>query len=328
MGILTYFLRRLNPIAPFCYNEGMEYKDYYKTLGVERSANKEDIKKQYRKLARKYHPDLNTSDKNAAAKFSEITEAYDVLTDDEKRKKYDAFGSDWEQHQNAGRADDFDWSKYASGASGQAGNAGQNWEDLFGGDSASSDFFKFIFGQGLHTQNGVRLARKGQDLNAELPISLEEAYSGGVKTIGVGDRKIRLNLKPGTWDRQTIQISGKGGAGINGGKNGDLYITFLLEPHPHYRLDGVDLIRDLPVGLYSAMLGSEQEIKTLAEELEIKIPPETKNGKVLRLKGKGFPVYDKPGSYGDLFLKVVVQLPEKLTAQEKEALSGTGGAQK
>ncbi|MGO8692935.1 MAG: DnaJ C-terminal domain-containing protein [Rectinemataceae bacterium] len=296
----------------------MDFKDYYKILGVARTAKKEELKKQYRKLARQYHPDVNTTDKNAAARFSEITEAYDVLTDDEKRQKYDAFGSDWEQHQNSGEADHFDWSKYASQGSAQAGNANQNWEDLFGKDSATSDFFKFIFGQGIHGQGGVGLSRKGQDLTAELSISLEEAYVGGAKILSVGGQKIRLKLKPGTWDRQTIQIPGKGAAGINGGTNGDLYITFLLQPHSEYRLDGVDLFRDIPVSIYPAILGSTLEIQTIAGKFEIKIPPETKNGTVFRLKGKGFPIYDKPGSYGDLFLRVVVQLPERLTLQEKK----------
>ena len=242
----------------------MDFKDYYKILGVARTAKKEKLKKQYRKLARQYHPDVNTTDKNAAARFSEITEAYDVLTDDEKRQKYDAFGSDWEQHQNSGEADHFDWSKDASQGSAQAGNANQNWEDLFGKDSATSDFFKFIFGQGIHGQGGVGLSRKGQDLTAELSISLEEAYVGGAKILSVGGQKIRLKLKPGTWDRQTIQIPGKGAAGINGGTNGDLYITFLLQPHSEYRVDGVDLFRDIPVSIYPAILGSTLEIQTIA----------------------------------------------------------------
>jgi curved DNA-binding protein len=296
----------------------MEYKDYYKSLGVERTAGKEELKKQYRKLARQYHPDVNTTDKNAAAKFREITEAYEVLTDDEKRRKYDAFGSDWEQHQASGQTDNFDWSKYASQQNRQQGASSRNWEDLFGGDSETSDFFKILFGQEFRGRGSAGFARKGQDLNAELAISLEDAYKGGPKILSVGDKKIRLTLKPGIWDRQKIVIAGKGGPGVNGGENGDLYITFLIKPHPEYRLDGTDLFKDIPVSVYSAMLGAALEVRTISGKFELKIPPGTKNGTVFRLRGKGFPVYDKPGSQGNLFLRVVLQLPERLTSQEKK----------
>lgn len=296
----------------------MEYKDYYKVLGVEKTAGKEELKKQYRKLARQYHPDVNTTDKNAAAKFNEITEAYDVLTDDEKRRKYDAFGSDWEQHQTSGQTDNFDWSKYASQKSRQEGASTQNWEDLFSRDLNFSDFFNTLFGREFRGREGARFAYKGQDVNAELAISLEEAYEGGTKILSVGDKKIRLKLKPGIWDRQKIKITGKGAPGSNGGENGDLYITFLIKPHPEYRLDGTDLFKDIPVSIYSAMLGAALEVQTISGKFELKIPPGTKNGTVLRLRGKGFPVYDKPGSQGNLFLRVMLQLPEKLTAQEKK----------
>jgi curved DNA-binding protein len=295
----------------------MEYKDYYKALGVERTAGKEELKKKYRKLARQYHPDVNTTDKNAAARFREITEAYEVLTDDEKRKKYDAFGSDWEQHQNSGQADNFDWSKYASQGGRQEGASTRNWEDLFGGDSDPSDFFSTLFGQDFRGRGNSRFGRKGQDMEAELAISLEEAYEGGAKTLLIGDKKIRLTLKPGIWDRQKIKITGKGGPGGKGGENGDLYITFLLKPHPEYRLEGTDLFKDIPVSVYSAMLGAALEIQTISGKFELKIPPGTKNGTVLRLKGKGFPVYGKPGNQGNLFLRVTLQLPENLTAREK-----------
>lgn len=295
----------------------MEYKDYYKTLGVEKTAGKDELKKQYRKLARKYHPDVNTTDKNAGAKFGEISEAYEVLSDDEKRRKYDAFGSDWEQHQNSGQAGDFDWSKYAAQGSGQEAPA-QDWEDIFGNGADASDFFRTIFGSGFGGREGAKFPRKGQDLSAELTISLEEAYEGGVKILSLGDKNIRLTLKPGIWDRQKIKISGKGASGSNGGASGDLYITFLLQPHPEYRLEGKDLHMDLPLSIYSAMLGATLEVRTISGTFELKIPRETKNGTVLRLKGKGFPVYSKPGNHGDLFLRVVLQLPEKPTAKEKK----------
>ncbi|MFA5853234.1 MAG: DnaJ C-terminal domain-containing protein [Spirochaetales bacterium] len=296
----------------------MEVKDYYKALGVERTASKDELKKQYRKLARQYHPDVNTTDKNTAAKFREITEAYEVLTDDAKRKKYDDFGADWEQHQNSGQAENFDWSKYASREGGQESASGANWEDLFGGDSDQSDFFSRLFGQDFQGRGGARFARKGQDMSAELPISLEEAYEGGARILSIGDKKIRLTLKPGIWDRQKIKIAGKGGPGPKGGENGDLFITFIIKPHPDYRLEGTNLFKDIPVSVYSAMLGTALKVRTISGNFELKIPPGTKNGTVFRLKGKGFPVYGKPGNQGNLFLKVVLQLPENLTTQEKK----------
>ncbi len=155
-------------------------------------------------------------------------------------------------------------------------------------------------------------------MDAELAISLEEAYEGGVKILSVGDKKIRLTLKPGIWDRQKIKIAGKGVSGNNGGENGDLYITFLIKPHPEYRLDGTDLFKDIPVSVYSALLGAALEVRTISGKFELKIPPGTKNGTILRLKGKGFPVYGKPGEQGNLFLRVVLQLPENLTSGEKK----------
>jgi len=286
----------------------MEYKDYYKILGVEKTVGKDELKNQYRKLARKFHPDVNTTDKNAASKFAEISEAYEVLSDGEKRKKYDALGSDWEQYKTTGQNDQFDWSKYAKQGNAQAqGQKGeQNWEDFFG------DFF----GQSSRSGGGSSFARSGQDLRAELAITLEEAYAGGTEVLSIGNQKIRISLKPGIWDRQTIKIGGKGEAGSNGGGNGDLFITFLLQPHTAYRIDGTNLYMDIPVSIYSALLGATQEVKTISGTYKIKIPPETQNGTVFKLKGRGFPVYDKPGKQGDMFIKVVLALPEKLDSRE------------
>ena len=286
----------------------MEYKDYYKILGVEKTVGKDELKNQYRKLARKFHPDVNTTDKNAASKFAEISEAYEVLSDGEKRKKYDALGSDWEQYKTTGQNDQFDWSKYAKQGNAQAqGQKGeQNWEDFFG------DFF----GQSSRSGGGSSFARSGQDLRAELAITLEEAYAGGTEVLSIGNQKIRISLKPGIWDRQTIKIGGKGEAGSNGGGNGDLFITFLLQPHTAYRIDGTNLYMDIPVSIYLALLGATQEVKTISGTYKIKIPPETQNGTVFKLKGRGFPVYDKPGKQGDMFIKVVLALPEKLDSRE------------
>jgi curved DNA-binding protein len=299
----------------------MEYKDYYKTLGVGKAAGKDELKKRYRELARKYHPDVNTKDRDAGLKFGEISEAYEVLSDDEKRRKYDAFGSDWEQHQKEGQAEgDFDWSKYAApGKEGEEDRA-PDWEDLFAGRPGASDFFKTVFGDSFAGQGGAKLPRRGRDLRAELPISLEEAYEGGAKVLALGEGKIRIKLKRGTWDRQTIQIAGKGERGSNGAENGDLYITFDILPHADYRLEGRDLYMKLELGIYSAMLGTDLAVKTISGNFELKIPPGTKNGTAFRLKGRGFPVYGESGKHGDLFLTVSLRLPENPSAEEKKLI--------
>jgi len=284
----------------------MEYKDYYKILGLEKTVGKEELKKQYRKLARKYHPDVNTTDKNAASKFAGISEAYEVLSDDVKRKKYDELGSDWEQYDTTGRNGQFDWSKYTNRGNGQEPKNDQNWEDFFG------DFF----GRDFRGKAGASFARTGGDIHAELAISLEQAFAGGAETLSLENQNIRITLKPGIWDRQTIRIHGKGQAGTNGGGAGDLFITFALQPHASYRLDGINLHTDIPVSIYSAVLGATQEVKTVSGTYKIVIPPETRNGTVFKLKGRGFPEYDAPGRQGDLFLTVVLQLPEKLEPRE------------
>jgi curved DNA-binding protein len=311
----------------------MEYKDYYKILGVGKTAGTDELKKQYRKLARRYHPDVNSSDKETGLKFGEISEAYDVLSDSEKRKKYDAFGSDWERYGSSGQSGGFDWSKYAARPDPKTTEREPNWEDFFGEAAGASEFFRTVFGGGAQARASPR---KGRDLKAELEISLESAYSGGSRVIGVGDRNIRLTLKPGIWDRQMIHIAGKGAPGAEGAANGDLFITFLIKPHPEYRLEGANLHKDLPLGIYPALLGAAIEVNTISGKFELAIPPGTKNGTVFRLKDKGFPVYGKPGIHGDLYLRVVLQLPEKLSPQEIElfralaALRGekTGGGTK
>ncbi|GAB1483581.1 J domain-containing protein [Treponema sp.] len=298
----------------------MEYKDYYKILGVDKTIGKEELKKKYRELARKYHPDVNVTDKNAGVKFGEISEAYEVLSDDEKRKKYDEIGTEWAQQKTAGKESPFDWSKYASPGYGTGGGTAGNWEDLFGNDPGTSEFFRNIFGQGFRDRKNPQYAFKGQDYNAELSISLEEAFKGGVRVLNLGEEQIRLNLKPGIRDLQTIKIKGKGAPGTNGAENGDLFITFNLLPNTEYRLQGYDLFKDIPVGIYSALLGDDIEVKTISGTFKIKIKAETKDKTILKLKGKGYPVFEKPGSHGDLFLRVALELPEKLTEQEKKLI--------
>lgn len=326
----------------------MEYRDYYKILGVDKNAGKEEIKKAYRKLARKFHPDTNPNDKEAAKKFSEINEAHEVLSDDEKRKKYDQLGADWQRYQQSGGAEGFDWSKYSTAGPGASPGGGWTYytgdfEDIFGeGAGGFSDFFKNIFGgfggfegSGFRSDfsgAGSRKTRrpqgfsgfgggaslKGQDLSAELSISMEEAYRGCTRIIELDGKKMRINLDPGIRDGQTIRLKGKGGAGTKGAPAGDLYITIRVSEHPDYRREGDDLFKDVPIDVYTAILGGEQEIETISGKYKLKIPPGTNSGAAFRLKGRGFPKYGEPGIKGDLYVKAIIHVPQNLSSEEKD----------
>lgn len=291
----------------------MEFKDYYKILGVDKSATKEEIKKQYRKLARKYHPDVNPGDKSAGAKFADINEAHEVLTDDEKRRKYDILGADWQQY--AGFNPNQSTGRSGTPFTFQDGDL----NDLFEG---FSDFFKTFFGDLFSgfDQGKKTYSKQGQDYKTELEITLEEAYTKCVKVIKVNGQNLRITLMPGMKDGQTIKLKGKGGPGINGGKNGDLYITIRIPLHPVYRRVENDLFLEIPINIYKALLGGEEEINVLSGRFKIKIPPETENGTTFRLKGKGFPVYNKPGKTGDLYVTVSLKISKNLTDKEKKAL--------
>ena len=300
----------------------MDYKDYYKVLGVDKTATAEQIKKAYRKLARAHHPDVNPDNPQAEQRFKEANEAHEVLSDPEKRQKYDALGADWQRYQQqpggAGRGrpgggGGFDWSQYA-----QPGQGSSPFGDE-GGDF--SDFFGSIFGNaGGGGRAGGSRPGAGQDYAAELELTLAEAYHGGPRTITVNGKSLRLSIKPGVADGQTIRLRDQGGAGRNGGPNGALLITFRLAPDAHYARSGDDLTQDVPVPLYTALLGGEQTVDTLGGPVSIKIKPETANGTRLRLRGKGFPVYGTAGEFGDLYLRVSVQMPTNLTEKEKELI--------
>ncbi|KAA9331981.1 DnaJ C-terminal domain-containing protein [Adhaeribacter soli] len=300
----------------------MEYKDYYQTLGVSKTASKDEIKKAYKKLARKYHPDVNPGNKEAEEKFKAVSEAHEVLSDEEKRKKYDQLGADWKRYeQTGGGPGGFDWSQYTGGA-GPGGGRYTHFEGDFGGTDFS-DFFSSIFGGmggGGRTRGGRRgsMAHKGQDYTAELNLSMAEAFHGVQKTITLNGKNLRISIKPGVEDGQTIRLKGSGGPGMNGAENGDLYITLRITPDHRYTRKGNDLFIDAPVSVYKAALGGEEIVDTLSGRIRIKIQPETQNGKMLRLKGKGFPVYNHPGQHGDLYIKTVLHLPEKLTDKEKD----------
>ncbi|GAA4351836.1 J domain-containing protein [Hymenobacter saemangeumensis] len=297
----------------------MDYKDYYKVLGVDKSASTEQIKKAYRKLARQYHPDVNPNNAEAERKFKEVNEANEVLSDPEKRKKYDQFGADWQRYQQAGGArggqpgGGFDWSQYTQGQGGDFGGS------PFGDGADFSDFFSSLFGgMGGGRSAGGSRPGAGQDYQAEMELTLEDAYRGGPRMINVNGKSLRLTIQPGVADGQTIRLRDQGGPGRNGGPNGSLLITFRVAPDPRYARSGDDLTQDVPVSIYKAVLGGEQTVETLGGPVKIKLKPETANGTRLRLRGKGFPVYKQPGQFGDLYLRISLTLPQNLTEKELE----------
>jgi curved DNA-binding protein len=300
----------------------MEYKDYYKTLGVSKSASQEDIKKAYRKLAIKYHPDKTQGDKAKEEKFKEISEAYEVLGDPEKRKKYDQLGANWKQYQNfggsGGQAGGFDWSQFSGGGQPGGGFGGFSFEGDPGG---FSDFFQSIFGGGFAGRSGGRRRSpgyKGQDIAAEMNITFHEAYNGTTRIINLDGKKFRIKIKPGVKDGQKIRLAGKGNPGINGGPAGDLYITIKVVPDTIFKREGNDLYADLPVDIPTAVLGGKVPVNTPdGKTVMLSIPQGTSCGKKLRLKGKGMPVYEHPAKHGDLYVTTKIVVPEKLSKEQK-----------
>ena len=303
----------------------MAYIDYYKILGVDKNASQDDIKKAFRKLARKYHPDLNPNDPSAKDKFQEINEANEVLSDPEKRKKYDEYGEHWKH------ADEFEAQKKArqhtggggGGFSGFGGDGGSYWyssdgEGFSGGDAGGfSDCFESMFG---HRGGGGRgnAGFRGQDFNAELHLSLRDAARTHKQVLNVNGKQVRITIPAGVADGQVIKLKGYGGEGINGGPAGDLYITFKIAEDSVFKRLGDDLYVDVEMDLYTAVLGGEKVIDTLEGKVKLKIKPETQNGTKVRLKGKGFPVYKKEGQFGDLIITYSVKIPTNLTDRQKE----------
>ena len=298
----------------------MEFKDYYKILGVEKSASQDEIKKAYRKLAMKYHPDRNQDNKKAEEKFKQITEANEVLSDPEKRKKYDTLGSNWKQHQSQGQGFDDFYSNYGRGGGGAQYSYSGNIDDLFGNISGFSDFFESFFGRsGSPGTQQSRRSRKGQDFEATLYIPLVEAYNGSTKEISIGGKRVRVKISPGTKDGKKLRLKGLGNEGMNGGEKGDLYLTLKIEKDPYFELDGNNLYYDFYVDLYTAVLGGKKQVITLGgKTINITIPEGTDSGKVLRLKGLGFPTLENSKTNGDLLVRIKVELPQNLTNDEKE----------
>ncbi|NDV47043.1 J domain-containing protein [Paludibacter sp. 221] len=300
----------------------MAFIDYYSILGLDKSASADDIKKAYRKLARKYHPDVNPNNAEAHAKFQQVNEANEVLSDPEKRKKYDEYGENWKHAEEYEKARQ-QQAKNGGFTSGYGSGGGGSYQYDFGdsdfGGGGFSDFFENLFGGGGRTGGSRRSAGfKGSDYNAELHLSLRDAAQTHKQTLSVNGKNIRITVPAGVADGQVIKLKGQGGAGANGAPNGDLYITFVIGKDPDFVRKGNDLYAESEIDLYAAVLGGEATINTLDGKVKLKIKPETQNGTKVRLKGKGFPVYKKEGQFGDLFVTYTVKIPTNLTDKQKE----------
>ena len=294
----------------------MAYIDYYKILGVDKKSSEKEIKKAYRKLARKFHPDLNPNNKEAEKKFKEVNEAYEVLGNKENRKKYDQYGEHWKH------ADEIEKQKEAQKQYNQTFEGG-NFGGFggFGGggydETDFSDFFQNLFG-GQKKSGRRNIKFKGQDLYAELQLNLKDVYKTQKQTINVNGKKIRINIPAGVKDGQTIRIKGMGGKGINGGPNGDLYIKFTIINDKKFKRIGNDLYTKHDLDLYSAVLGGETTVDTFDGKVKLKIRQGTQCGAKVRLKGKGFPIYKKEGQFGDLYITFNIKIPENISKKEKE----------
>lgn len=295
----------------------MEYKDYYKVLGVGRSATQDEIKKAYHKLAIKYHPDKNPGDKAAEEKFKEISEAYEVLSNAESRKKYDELGANWKQYENAGFGGRGGFQGFGGQGFGASGFS-EFFERFFGGRGGGFDFGD-IGGFGNFGGRGRSRAMKGQDMSASLNLTLREAYFGSQRLINIGSQTIKVSIKPGVKDGQTLRVKGKGNPGVNGGENGDLMMKINIAKDNEYQRDGDDLIKNINVDVYTAILGGKIAVETMKGTVNVPIKPQTQNNSVLRLKGLGMPHYGQEGE-GVLLLKVQLSLPEKFSEKELELI--------
>jgi len=285
----------------------MVFIDYYKILGIEKKATQADIKKAYRKLARKYHPDINPNDKNSEKKFKEINEANEVLGNPENRKKFDKYGEDWKH------ADEFDKAQQQNQQS-RKDSQGQSSRNF--SESEYSDFFESMFG-GRSTRGGS-VKFKGQDFHAELHLDLKDVYETHKRTLTVNGKNIRLTIPAGVINGQIIRIKGHGGEGLNGGPKGDLILKFSIANHTNFKRDKDNLYATADIDLFKALLGGEITIDTFNGKVKLKVKPETQSGTKVKLKGKGFPVYKKDGEFGDLYITYNVALPTKLSEKEIE----------
>ena len=280
----------------------MDFIDYYEILGIKKTATEEEIKNAYRKLARKLHPDLNPTDKDANKKFQQLNEANEVLSDPIKRKKYDQYGKDW-QH-----SDQFEQARQSGRRSGRQDSSGGFESDDF------SDFISSMFGGG----GGRSKAKyRGQDYNSQLQLSLRGAYTTHQQTLNLNGKNVRITIPAGVENGQSIKLKGYGAPGVNGGPSGDLYITFSIANDPRFKRLGNDLYLNEDLELYTAVLGGDITVETLSGKIKLKVQPETQNGTKTRLKGKGFPVYKKEAEFGDLYITYTIKIPTNLTEKQK-----------
>ena len=315
----------------------MDFKDYYAALGVAKTASEKDIKQAYRKLARKHHPDVNPNDPSAEAKFKEINEAYEVLGDPEKRKKYDELGANWKMYEQAGAGgagygpQGGGWNvNFGGGQGGTRTMTEEEMREMFGGENPFSDFFQTFFGGAMGGAAGpgrtgrarTRAARQGRDVEHEIELGLEDALHGSMRRLSLqhdGEaRTVDVRIPPGVGEGSRVRITGEGERGSGGAQSGDLYLRIRLAPHPQFERRGRDLYTRVSIPLTTAVLGGEAEVHTLAgKSLRLKIPPTTQNGQVFRLKGHGMPTSGKPDQTGDLYATADVQLPRELTAEQR-----------
>ncbi len=306
----------------------MEYKDYYAVLGVGKTATQKEIKQAFRRLARQYHPDVNPNNKEAEARFKEINEAYEVLSDPEKRKRYDELGADWQQYEQYQQ-----YARSRPGAGAEPGAGGftyrrmspEDVEDLFGGESPYSDFFESMFGSGAGTTARARAPRRGYDLEYPIEVTLEEAAQGATRRLGLEDsagqvRQVEVKIPPGARDGTRVRVAGQGSASGAGGPRGDLYLIVQVLPHSTFTREGDDLRTRVAARMTTMLLGGEVEVPTLGGRVMLKIPPDTPDGKTFRLRGKGMPRLGRPGEHGDLYAEVHVALPRRLTPAQRRLM--------
>ena len=314
----------------------MDFKDYYSTLGVAKTATEKEIKQAYRKLARKHHPDVNPGDKAAEARFKDLTEAYEVLGDPAKRKKYDDLGANWRAYEQAGAGQGFDPSQaggwnvnFGGGPTGYRTMTQEEMNEMFGGENPFSDFFQTFFGGGgfgadesrTRGRRG-RAPRAGRDVEQEIELGLEDAYNGTMRRLSIKHdghaRTVDVRIPAGVGDGSRVRVAGEGEHGSGGAQSGDLYLRIRLAQHPRFERKGRDLYTHVPITLTTAVLGGEVDVSTMGgKNLRLKIPPTTQNAQVFRLKGHGMPVTGKSGEHGDLYATVDVELPKTLTPEQR-----------
>lgn len=300
----------------------MEYKDYYKTLDIDKHADSEEISKAYRKLARRYHPDVNPGDKVAEDRYLAINEANTVLTHADARAKYDRLSAKWEFNQSADEADEFEWQEwfFIPGLNGQPPELPAALDELKSKSSHDgfSDFYYAIFEAVISDEPEPEVPQKGEDVTQQLEITLQEVFTGTKRILQVGNRKIEVKIPRGARSGTKIRVRGEGAEGTGGEPNGDLYLEIMVTPDPNFERIGDDLHLELPVNVYSAVLGGEAIVTTLKGKIKLRIPPETQSGKVFRIKGQGLHSLKNPDERGDLYAKVMITVPENLTEEEIE----------